>query len=107
MPTHYIRITPKAHVLVHHVTSYMRRTRVQLRPTSEQALESQHRFFDTLYNILKVNFTNYPVGQQRLLNAALHYNSLQTSCNSLMKDWADKYHVWGTPTRSPLRSNLR
>ncbi len=22
---------------------------------------------------------------------------LQTSFNSLMKDWADKYHVWGTP----------
>ncbi len=30
---------------------------------------------------------------------------LQTSLNSLMKDWADKYHVWGTPTRSPSRSN--
>ncbi len=24
--------------------------------------------------------------------------SLQTSFNSVMKDWADKYHVWGTPT---------
>ncbi len=33
--------------------------------------------------------------------------SLQTSFNSLMKDWADEYHVWGTPTRSPSRSNLR
>ncbi len=33
--------------------------------------------------------------------------SLQTSSNSLMKDWADKYHVWGTPTRSPSRSNSR
>ncbi len=33
--------------------------------------------------------------------------SLQTSFNSLMKDWADKYHVWGTPTRSPSRSNSR
>ncbi len=27
--------------------------------------------------------------------------SLQTSFNSVMKDWADKYHEWGTPTRSP------
>ncbi len=32
---------------------------------------------------------------------------LQTSFNSQMKDWADKYHVWGTPTRSPSRSNSR
>ncbi len=32
---------------------------------------------------------------------------LQTSFNSVMKDWADKYHVWGTPTRSPSRSNSR
>ncbi len=31
----------------------------------------------------------------------------QTSFSSLMKDWADKYHVWGTPTRSPSRSNSR
>ncbi len=33
--------------------------------------------------------------------------SHQTSFNSLMKGWADKYHVWGTPTRSPSRSNSR
>ncbi len=33
--------------------------------------------------------------------------SLQTSFSSLMKYWADKYHVWGTPTRSPSRSNSR
>ncbi len=33
--------------------------------------------------------------------------SLQTSFNSVMKDWADKCHVWGTPTRSPSRSNSR
>ncbi len=33
--------------------------------------------------------------------------SLQTSFNSVMKGWADKYHVWGTPMRSPSRSNLR
>ncbi len=33
--------------------------------------------------------------------------SLPTSFNSLMKDQADKYHVWGTLTRSPSRSNSR
>ncbi len=24
-------------------------------------------------------------------------NSLQTSFSGIMKDWPDKYHVWGTP----------
>ncbi len=33
--------------------------------------------------------------------------SLQTSFNSVMKDRAEKYHVWGTPTGSPSRSNSR
>ncbi len=33
--------------------------------------------------------------------------SLQTNFVSVMKDWADKYRVWGTPTRSLSRSNAR
>ncbi len=33
--------------------------------------------------------------------------SLQTSFSSVMKDRADKYPVWGTPTRSSSRSNSR
>ncbi len=33
--------------------------------------------------------------------------SPQISFNSVMKDWTDKFHVWGTPTRSPSRSNSR
>ncbi len=28
---------------------------------------------------------------------ATNFNSLQTSCNSAMKDWPDKYQVWFTP----------
>ncbi len=31
---------------------------------------------------------------------------LQTSLISAMKGWADKYHVWGTPTRSPFKVKL-
>ncbi len=34
-------------------------------------------------------------------------NSIQTSLDNNMKDWADKYHVWGTPTSSPSRSISR
>ncbi len=33
--------------------------------------------------------------------------SLQTSFNSLMKDCADKYHVWGTPPRGHLQGQTR
>ncbi len=33
--------------------------------------------------------------------------SLQTNFVSVTKDWANKYHVWGAPTRSPSRSNSR
>ncbi len=33
--------------------------------------------------------------------------SPQISFNSVIKDWADKYYVWGTPTRSTSRSNSR
>ncbi len=32
---------------------------------------------------------------------------LQTSFIGVMKGWADKFHVWGTPKRSPSRSNSR
>ncbi len=42
MRTHNPRITPKVHVLVHHVPEYVRRTGTQLTPTSEQAPKSQH-----------------------------------------------------------------
>ncbi len=48
MRTHNPRMTPKVHVHVHHVPEYVRRTAAPLGPTSEQALESQHRFFDML-----------------------------------------------------------
>ncbi len=34
-------------------------------------------------------------------------NSPQISFNSVIKDWADKYHVRGIPTRAPSRSNSR
>ncbi len=42
MRTHNPRMIPKVHLLVHHVPEYVNRTRVQLGPTSEQALASQH-----------------------------------------------------------------
>ncbi len=45
MRTHNPRMTPKVRVLVHHVPEYVRRTGLQLEPSSEQTPESLHRFF--------------------------------------------------------------
>ncbi len=67
METHNPRMTPKVHVLVHHVTGYERRTGVQL--------ASQHRFFDISYQQFKFNCPNSPVYRERLLKSVLHYNS--------------------------------
>ncbi len=44
------------------------RTGVQLRPTSEQALASQYRFFDIFYRKFKVS-------REHILVSVLHYNS--------------------------------
>ncbi len=55
------RMTPKVHILIHHLQEYVRRTAAPLGPTSEQALESQHRVFDIFYHRFKVNCTNSPV----------------------------------------------
>ncbi len=75
MRTHNPRMTPKVHVLVHHAPEYVRRTGVQLGPTSEQALASQHRFFDIFYHKFKLNCTNPAVSRERLLKSVLNYNS--------------------------------
>ncbi len=42
MRTDNPRMTPKVHILIHHVPEYVRRTGIQLGPTSEQAPKSQH-----------------------------------------------------------------
>ncbi len=69
------RMTPKVHMFIHNVPEYVRRTAAPLGHTSEQALESQHQFFDIFDHRFKVNCTNSPVFRERLLNAALHYNA--------------------------------
>ncbi len=68
MRTHNPRTIPQVHTLVHHIPEYVRRTEVQLGPTSEQAQGSQHRFFDIFYHRFKVNCTKSPVPRERLLN---------------------------------------
>ncbi len=75
MRTQNPRITLKVHMLIHNVPEYVSRTTSPLGPASEQALESQHRFFDIFYHRFKLNCTNYPVFRERLLSAVLHYNA--------------------------------
>ncbi len=75
MLAHNPRMTQKVHALVHHVPECVSRTRVELGPTSEQALESQHRFFDIFNHKFKVNCTTSLVSRERLLRSVLHYNS--------------------------------
>ncbi len=75
MRTQNPTMTPKVHMLIQNVPEYVRRTAAPLGPTSEQALEIQHRFFDIFYHRFKVNYTNSPVFRERLLNAVLHYNA--------------------------------
>ncbi len=74
MRTHNLWMSPKEHVLVHHVPEYVSRTGIPLGPTSEQALEIQHRFFDIFCHRFQVNCTESPVFRERLLNTVLHYN---------------------------------
>ncbi len=75
MRRHNPTMTPKVHMLIHHVPEYVCHTGIQLGSTSEQAPKSQHTCFDISYHRFKVNFTNSPVFREHLLNAVLHYNS--------------------------------
>ncbi len=75
MRTHNPRMTPKVHMLIQNVPEYVRRTTAPLGPTSEQALEGQHRFFNIFYYRFNFNCTNTPVFRERLVNAVLHYNA--------------------------------
>ncbi len=75
MRTQSPRMILKVRMLIHNVPAYVRRTAAPLGLTSEQALESQHRFFNIFFHRFKVNCTNSPVFRERLLNAVLHYNA--------------------------------
>ncbi len=55
MRTHNPRMTPKVHVLVHHIPEYVRRSGDQLGPTSEQALADAF--------LLKVKFIKMPYSE--------------------------------------------
>ncbi len=74
MRAHNPKMTLKVHMPVHRVPEYVRRTRIQLRPTTEQAPKSQRTFLDIFYHKFKVNCANSPVFREHLLNAVLHYN---------------------------------
>ncbi len=75
MRTHNPRMAPEVHMIVHHVPGHVRRTGIQLGPTSQQAPRTQNTFIDIFYHRFKVKCTNSPAFRERLLYDILHYNS--------------------------------
>ncbi len=65
MQKHTLRMTPKVHVLVHHVPNYACRASVTLGPTSGQAVEGHHTPFNIFYRRFEVNYTKSPVIRER------------------------------------------
>ncbi len=112
----------------HEVTFKVKLAIIQTRIFSHQKGTQRHVF---LYNICRIYMSyyilfegacfvlSYSTHTVRLLTHVLckptHFffhsfiatisYSPQISFSSVMKDWADKYHVRGTPTRSPSRLN--
>ncbi len=72
MRTHNPRMTPKVHMLIHHVPGYVRRTGNQLGSTSGQVPKRQHTIFDIFYHRFKPNCTNSPDFREHVV---FHYNS--------------------------------
>ncbi len=66
---HNLKMTPKVHVLVLHVSKYVRCTGVPPEPTSKQVLENQHTLVNIFYHRYEVNCAKSPVFWKRLLNA--------------------------------------
>ncbi len=74
MQTHNHSMTTKVYVLAHHVPKYVHCTGVPIWSASEQALVSQHAFFDIFLYRFEVNCTKFPVSRKRLLNTVRHHN---------------------------------
>ena len=70
-----ISCTPKGHAVFHHISEFCDLEKIGLGPYSEQAAESLHHDFDTMWARFKVKKQEYPVYSSRLLNSVVMYNS--------------------------------
>ena len=67
--------TPKGHAVFHHISEFCDLVKMGLGPYSEQAAESLHHEFDTMWTRFKVKKQEHPVYGSRLLNSVVMYNS--------------------------------
>ncbi len=75
MSTLHISMTPKVHILLHHIPQFIRMTQMPLGLFSEEVVEKQHKRFLKCYRRYDVNCTynsNFP---HQFLNSVIHSNS--------------------------------
>jgi len=72
-----INATTKAHIIIHHLREYIRRTKSALGPTSEEVVESQHHLFKKFYARFKVIGREFPIYDERLLMSVVHFNAFR------------------------------
>ncbi len=75
MSTFHISMTPKVHIVLHHMLQFIRMTQMPLGLFSDEVVEEQHKRFLKCYKRYGVNCTynsNFP---NRFLNSVIHYNS--------------------------------
>ena len=70
-----ISITPKVHAVFHHIREFCELVKMGLGPFSEQAAESLHHDFDTMWTRFKVKKQEHSEYGNRLLNSVVMYNS--------------------------------
>ncbi len=70
-----ISITPKIHAIFHHISEFCEIVKMGLGPYSEQAAESVHHDFNTMWSRFKVKTKEHPEYGQRLLKSVIMYNS--------------------------------
>lgn len=70
-----ISLTPKIHMLTHHLSQYIERTQRGLSLDSEQALESCHFDFQRVYQRYASRDLNNPKAGDQLFRAMCAYNS--------------------------------
>lgn len=70
-----VKVTPKVHAIFYHVTQFCKKSNRGLAFFSEQAVESLHHDFGTVWNRYKVLKSN-PEFSKQLLKSVLKYNCL-------------------------------
>ncbi len=75
MSTFHIAMTPKVHIVLHHIPQFIRMTQMPLGLFSEEVVEEQHKRVLKVYKHYGVNCTYNSNVLNRFLNSVIHYNS--------------------------------